>query len=107
MRFSVKAMRGQAVVDLELDAHDAAAAREEARRQGYDVLSLREPALSARMAHSARFPVKVFTEQLLALLNAGLNIVEALQALVRNEANAQRQQVVEQLLASLRAGESF
>src|SRR5207247_1895035 len=97
MRYTVKAMRGDAVVDLELEAPDVTAAREEASRQGYDVLLLREPVLSMRLAQPVGFPVSIFTEQLLALLNAGLNIVEALQALVRKEPNLNRRRVVEQL----------
>jgi general secretion pathway protein F len=108
VRYAIKAMRGDAVVDLDLEAGDPGAARDAAARQGYSVLAVRQHGFGlSRFALRQSFPVPLFTVRLLALLDAGLNVVEALQALALKEASALRRQVVEDLLSALRAGESF
>lgn len=107
MRYAVKAVRGQAVVDLQLEAPDLLAAREEALRQGYSVLSVKgEPGLR-NLAAGRRFPTTLFSIQLVSLLDAGLNLVEALQALASKEQRAWMRRVTGGLLSALRAGESF
>ena len=40
MRYAVKAMRGNSVVELRLEAEDEVAARETARKEGYTVLAV-------------------------------------------------------------------
>jgi len=109
MRYTVKAMRGDAVVDLDLEAQDPLAARDEAVRQGYEALVVRRRSFLSRFEVSLKreFPTALFTVQLVALLDAGLNVVEALQALASKEQLAQRRRVIEELLSGLRAGESF
>jgi general secretion pathway protein F len=109
MRYAVKAMRGDAVVDIDLEAGDAMAAREQLIRQGYAVLAVRQRGggMLRRLSLSEAFPVPLFTVQLVALLDAGLNLVEALQALAHKEASPVRRRVLEEVLGALRSGESF
>jgi general secretion pathway protein F len=109
MRYAVKAMRGDAVVDIDLEAGDAIAAREQLSRQGYAVLAVKQrgAGLMSRFNLREAFPVPLFTIQLVALLDAGLNLVEALQALALKENNLSRRRVVEEMLSALRSGESF
>lgn len=64
----------------------------------------REP---TRAQRSAKFPVALFSLELLALLDAGLNIVEALQALAEEDALQANRRVLADLLESLRRGESL
>jgi general secretion pathway protein F len=108
MRYTVKAMRGDAVVDLHFEAGDAGAAREQASRQGYAVLAVRRRGgARLRLEMNRAFPVALFSVQLVSLLDAGLNLVEALQALAFKEVAGERRRVIEELLGALRAGESF
>ena len=49
----------------------------------------------------------LFSQELLALLTAGLGIVEGLEALLEKEANPATRGVLERLLAGLREGQRF
>ena len=84
MRFRMQALdAGQQVVSLTLEAASEAAAREEAGRQGLQVFFVK-----ARGLHrTARFSVGLFSAELMALLEAGLNLVEALQTLAEKGSN--------------------
>ncbi len=55
----------------------------------------------------ARFPTHLFSLELMSLLEAGLNLVEALQTLVEQESGGERQAVLEGMLAAIRRGEPF
>jgi len=110
MQFIVKAVRGDtAVVELQLEASDAIAARQAAISQGYAVLAIRPRGMAAALAllRRRRFPTAFFTIELLALLDAGLNLVQALQTLAAKEEDASTRHVIEKLLDSLNAGQSF
>ncbi len=110
MRFEVKAVdpRKQ-VVALELEAASEALARDLAGQRGYAVLSIaaRSFGLGSLLGHRARFPAVQFSIELLALLEAGLNLVEALQALSKKGRSGEPQRVLGELLKSLFQGERF
>lgn len=55
----------------------------------------------------ARFVLGVFLQELLTLLRAGLNVVEAMEALERKEADPGFREVLGRLLTTLREGASF
>ena len=82
MRFNVHALdAAQQVVALALDAPDAAAARELATERGLSVFSVEggKRALTLpRLGRKSAFRTALFTVELLSLLIAGLNLVEAL-----------------------------
>lgn len=108
MRYEVKAMRdGGAITRLALDAADAIDASRQARAQGYAVLSVKARApfqvLGARFR--PRFPLGLFAQELLTLLEAGLAVVEALETLKEKESNAERQRVLSRIVASLYEGQ--
>jgi general secretion pathway protein F len=108
MRFNLKAVNGrQDVVALELDAADEAAAREAALRRGLSVLTIRGAGLAAAMPlrRKSTFPSTLFSIELLALLDAGLNLVEALQALAEKQAGGDG--VLQDVLRSLNEGLPF
>lgn len=110
MRFEVKAVKsGGAVVSLSLDARDDRDADQQARSQGYLVLGVRRAgSLSLPAAFgAARFPLVLFTQELLALLRSGISLVEALETLNEKESKAGTAAVLAGLLARLREGQSF
>jgi general secretion pathway protein F len=109
MRFEVLALdQRQQVLALELQAANAALAEEEVRKRGLSLISLRSRGLRLPLAPAAkRFPATLFSMELMSLLEAGLNLVEALQTLAEKEAHGERQEVLSGLLAAIRRGEAF
>jgi general secretion pathway protein F len=109
MRFDVLAVDArQQLVALNLDAADAALAADEVRRQGLSLISLRSRGLRLPFARrSRRFPATLFSMELESLLEAGLNLVEALQTLAEKEGQGERQEVLSGLLAAINRGEPF
>jgi general secretion pathway protein F len=109
MKFDVLALDArEQIVALQLDAANAALAAEELRRQGLSMISLqarglRLPFLRARK----RFPATLFSMELMSLLEAGLNLVEALQTLAEKEAGGEREEVLSGLLGAIHRGEPF
>lgn len=107
MRYQVKAVKaGGAVVSLSLDARDDRDANEQARAQGYVVLGVRRLGGLASLG-SARFPLVLFTQELLALLRSGIGLVEAIETLSEKEGRAATARVLGGLLARLREGQSL
>jgi general secretion pathway protein F len=109
MRFDVLAVDArQQLVALNLDAANAALAADEVRRQGLSLISLQSRGLHLPLARrSRRFPATLFSMELASLLEAGLNLVEALQTLAEKEGHGERQEVLSGLLAAIHRGEPF
>ena len=109
MRYEIKAVKaGGAVVSLALDARDDRDANQQAQSQGYTVLAVRRAgALSLPSLRTARFPLVLFTQELLALLRSGISLVEALETLAEKDSRASSGPVLAGLLEKLREGQSF
>lgn len=110
MRFQIKAVNAKSeVLALRIDAATEALARDLARQQGYSVLAVARGAFELGRVFSPResFDTALFSIELLALLDAGLNLVEALQTLSEKDSAAERRHVLDQVLASLSGGESL
>ena len=109
MRFEVLAVDArQKVVALNLTAANAALAADEVRRQGLSLIALESRGLRLALVRAGRrFPTTLFSIELMALLDAGLNLVEALQTLAEKEGHGDRQQVLSGLLAAIHRGEPF
>lgn len=108
MRFSLKAVdAARQVVAVELEATDEAAARAQAKQRGYSVLALARKGSRFSVQRSVSFPATLFSIELLALLDAGLNIVEALKALAEKAPHGKHRQVLTGLLDALYRGESL
>jgi general secretion pathway protein F len=110
MQFNVVALDArQQVCTLTLDAANAAIAAEQLRSQGLTLISLESRGLSAKLACGGkkRFPATLFSMELMSLLEAGLNLVEALQTLAEKEAQGERQGVLSGMLAAIHRGEPF
>jgi general secretion pathway protein F len=111
MRFDVRALDGQRrVVSLSLDAADASSATAQARTQGLVVLSARKRADAGAAFDrllKQNFPILQFTQELVALLRAGLSLPETLEVMVEKESRAEVRQVFEQIRSALYEGRSF
>ena len=110
MRFQVKALRGASEVALlPVDALNEAEATAYAQRQGYEVVSVRlvGPLDFGGSSSQVTFPVIQFSQELIALLRAGLTLVEAVEILHRKEENAKHRDVLNDLLVKLRQGVKF
>jgi general secretion pathway protein F len=107
MHFQVKALReSEGVVALALEALDRADAERQVRALGYTVLAVR-PArtLVGRLGtRRARFPLVLFSQELVALLNAGLTLVEAIETLAEKEHRPDTRKALEGIMARLREG---
>jgi general secretion pathway protein F len=110
MRYRVKAIRGfTEVAILPVEAVSEAEALAYARRQGYDVVSVhRDRGIRLGFAVRGRaLPVVQLTRELIALLKAGLNLVEAIEILHRKEPAVSARTLLADLLARLRQGLRF
>lgn len=110
MQFEIKALRGKdEVVLLSLDALDANEAASQARGQGCTVLSVKPqtafvPWLGRRRP---KFPLVLFSQELLALIDAGLSLVEALEALTEKEHHAEVRSTLEKIVGRLYEGKTL
>jgi len=106
MQFHVHAVdRRQQVVALTLEAVSEAAAAEVARLRGLSVFSVKpgKKVLAGRF-RKPRFPTMLFTIELASLLDAGLNLVEALSTLAEKTHDPE---VLGGLVAAIHRGEPF
>jgi len=111
MQYNVHALDGkQQVVALTLEAASEAIAREMAANRGLSVFSVEQRGakrLSVRMTRKSAFKPVLFSIELLSLLDAGLNLVEAMQTLAEKEAAGERLDVLSGMLAAINRGEPF
>ncbi len=107
MRYEVKALRGrEGVTAFVVDAADANEAAAQARAKGYTVLSVRaRPSWSLRgLRREGSFPLVLFSQELLALLEAGLALVEALETLSEKESRPDVKKVLARIMTHLYEG---
>jgi general secretion pathway protein F len=107
MRFEVMAVAASgAVVRLVFDGVDAEDAAGQARARGHRVLTV-EPVrnwMPWRPARRAQLPLALFCQELMALLDSGLALVEAMETLAEKEANPGTRRVLEQVADRLCEG---
>lgn len=113
MKYRAKVFRrdtGVAVVDL--DAVDSDHAGRELRTQGYRLLRIDAAGKIAAhlwpsFSHSRAFPLLVFSQELAALTEAGLSLIEAIDALYGRSAEVVTNETIGRLRTSLREGRSL
>lgn len=114
MRFNLKVhSETVGVTVLHIEAASPDEAMRQAQAQGYTPFSVEAQDSSgwsslAWLQHGKgrRFSLLLFSQQLLALLEAGLNLVGAIEALTEKETNPEMKAVLRQLLDSLYAGQT-
>jgi len=109
MLFEIRALGADQRVNLRLEAADPVDAADQARLQGLTVLEVRAAGrLGFRpFSRRARFPLSLFSRELLALQNSGLSLVEALQTLDEKESKPESRKILGGVLKHLYEGESF
>lgn len=112
MQFDVRTLSSELVIaSLLVDARDEADARRQMEARGLFVSAIapvRGSLLRARGSKPGRaMSLVLFSQELLALLTAGLGIVESLEALLEKEAGPATRSVLGRLLAGLREGRRF
>jgi len=107
MRFQLKALSPDGRVEsLSLQATDEAGARRQAEGRGYTVLKVRAGGVLA-LRRRERFPVALFSQELIALLDAGLPLLEALETLGEKERAPAAKNALSSLALTLREGRPF
>jgi general secretion pathway protein F len=108
MEYSLQVLRGrEGLSTIRMDALSESDATRMAASQGYTVVAVRPVRHWAGQWRSSRFPLAAFSSELLALLKAGLGLVEALQALSEREESPELSQVLAALVARLQEGQPF
>jgi general secretion pathway protein F len=94
---------------LEMQALDEASARENAEGQGYTVVAIRRRAnlLGFWRGSGERFPLVLFSQELLVLLEAGLPLVEAIDTLAEKERRGDFRTVLSRIVVVLREGRTL
>ncbi len=100
---------GAGVTTMVLDAANADDAAEQARLQGVSVLKIKATRSLAGMAErdARSFPLGLFSQELLTLLEAGLAVVDSIETLKEKESKADRRRLLTQLVAYLYEGQSL
>ena len=106
MQFAVRTLApDMRIASVLVDATDEADARRQVEARGLFVSAI-EPVQAPllRRQRGGKLSLVLFSQELLALLTAGLGIVEGLEALLEKEASPATRGVLERLLAGLREG---
>jgi general secretion pathway protein F len=107
MRFELRAITPDGRLEsLDFQAVDEQSARQQAEIRGYTVLQVRSRR-SLSLLSQARFPVQLFSQELLVLLNAGLPLVEAIETLGQKERRDEFRALLGRIVAVLRQGQPF
>jgi general secretion pathway protein F len=105
MQFAVRTLAPDlSIASVVIDAPDEADARRQLEARGLFVSAVEPVRAGLRRQHGGKLSLVLFSQELLALLSAGLGVVEGLEALLEKEANAARRGVLGRLLAGLREG---
>ena len=125
MQFNVRALSsGHVISQIHIDAMDEADARRQLAARGLyatamtathkrlspsdtDSAGITPTALGGTGFRSRNFSLILFSQELLALLTAGLSIVESLEALEQKETSSGTRTMLQRLLTGLRDGQRF
>lgn len=104
MQYLAKVLNGPKLITIELQAVDEQDAHTQLKSKGLILVSLHARAVVGG-SQKKDFPVALFTQELLALLDSGLNLVEAIDALALRQDHTRG--VLQGILQSLRQGKTF
>jgi general secretion pathway protein F len=107
MRFHLRAITHDGRIEsLDYQAVDEQAARQQAESRGYTVLQVRGRA-GFGWVRGQRFPVQLFSQELLVLLNAGLPLVDAIETLAQKEKRDEWRGLLGRIVNVLEQGQPF
>ncbi|MET3109173.1 general secretion pathway protein F [Oxalobacteraceae bacterium GrIS 2.11] len=106
MRFTAKVLNAAGAIDLmELEADTKEDAEQRLRSDGVRVVALQSMESGFQFQFNVKpFPLDVFNQQLLSLLEAGQSIVDAIEILHDNDLTGRDQKVYRNLLLALKQG---
>lgn len=108
MQFDMKVYHcSNGVKQLRCVATDEAEARRQAVQQGYVLLSLRRTRRGLPRRRGGAFRVELFCQELLALLDAGMGLIEGIAMLANKAREAEARQVLQQLQRLLEQGQTM
>lgn len=108
MQFEIRGLKGaQGVVSVSVNAIDETSALALARAQGLAVLSVRSRRAFALPSLRKTFPLLLFAQELLALLAAGLSLVEVIETMIEKEQRPETRKLLVELRDQLFEGRSF
>lgn len=108
MQFEVRAARpGAGVVKLDIEAESPEAALASVRAQGYAALGATPASAMRRKTRRGRFSLVLFCQELLALLAAGLSLIEGLETLAEKEHASEAGRILDRVLEHLYQGIPF
>jgi general secretion pathway protein F len=109
MHFELKAIGEDGRVEaLALEAFDRSGAVQQAESRGYTVIAVRQrAAMLTAWRGGVRFPVVLFSQELVVLLEAGLPLVDSIETLAQKERRAEFRAALERLAGTLRQGQPF
>ena len=110
MNFELKVLReSEAVSVMVLEASNAQQAEIQATSLGYEVLSANPKYLLnlALPGNKSAFSLLLFSQELVALLRAGLSLVEAIETLTEKDHRNESRRVLERIRARLYEGQPF
>jgi len=110
MQFKVKAARhGEGMVYVDIEAQTKEDAIRQASERGLTVLSLRsnEAFIKLPKLYFSRFSLSLFSQELLALMDAGLPQVEALETIMEKELRLNNRKLLQSIISNLYEGKSL
>lgn len=110
MRYEVKVfMAGTGVTWLMLDALDERDVIGQARSQGYAVLAVKSKQAASKWPSlgGVKFSLVLFSQELYALLEAGLTQVEAFETMVEKESRPESRKMFQGIIAKLHEGHAL
>jgi general secretion pathway protein F len=107
MDYQVKAVRGREMVLFSVTANHAEDALTQIKARGYIPISAKAKNAALMGGPNKKFPLPLFSQEMLALLEAGLNLVEAIETLAEKEQGSEIKQVLDGLLQALYQGQTF
>jgi general secretion pathway protein F len=108
LEFRIKALdAGSSIVSCVIDAVDEADARRQIALKDLRVISLEPVRRLRRLLQAPHLQLAVFSQQLVSLLEAGLSLVEALEALAQKESSSSTKHILDRILARLYEGQTL
>lgn len=110
MQFKVKAARsGLGVLNLEIDASSIEEAKKQVLQSGYSVLAIQPIGSFTQLPKlfSSQFSLSLFSQELLALMDAGLPQVEALETILAQESKQNNRVLIQGIIDQLYEGKSL
>jgi general secretion pathway protein F len=107
MRFAARVFSEGSLATLHLDAISVEDARAQALAQGYEVLETYPAGGWLEAPRRQRFPLLLFSQELLVLLGAGLGLIEALEGICEKENRPEIRGILNELLQNLYQGQTF